>query len=972
MTPIVDHELDAITQVTSPAVEPLGGTHVVPEIQFVADQSGALSLPTRKSNDRPESGSDQRPKFPCVGTTFLGFRLEAELGRGAFGCVYLARQGDLSGRPVALKVAPDIVDESRTLAQLQHTNIVPIYSYHRQGDLQAACMPYYGRTTLCQIVASLVGRETLPSSGREIKSTVNQGRLSTLPSAGSSPSSNESGVIPQPVSNAEFAPLPTQAAIDGWARLDGLSYVEAVLWLAEQLADGLAHAHARGILHRDLKPANVLLTDEGRPMLLDFNLAEDTKLRGGVEAAKIGGTLLYMSPEQMEAFRTARGDLDRRCDVYSLGVILFELLTGRFPFPSQSGPKPDIILRMIADRQKPPPSVRDFNPDVSPATTVIVQKCLAPNPGDRYQTMDQLREDLCRQLAHQPLKHAREVSLRERGRKWMKRHPRLTSSASVAMAAAVLLVAAGSSALYALERTKGDRARAVLADHRAAFANAQLAHDDRHQARPQLAESLAKYRTLLARYGVPEDGGDDAWLAADTINRLSSEDQIHLRNDVGEAFYMMAQDAYLRARTMDDPSEKVDLLRLAEVWHKAATRHAGNKLPRALLQQQADLAEMTNDPSAVPLAATVEKTTPGSARDQILLGIRFAQTKQSLAAVRHLSAATRLDPTNLSGWFVRGTVHLDLGQPEAAAECFSACISLRPSFAPAWLNRGLAYGRLGRHAAAREEYDRAIELDPQLTAAYVERAFVRDALGDSTGAMGDFGLAISAGGAGPRVYFLRANIRRKLGDLAGAQADFREGLSRPCGNDELNWISRSEVRLEQLDAHAATGGAFGMQTIKTAALADVNQALRVRPESQFALQQQAHILSVHFGRDADARAALDQLVRHHPDSAQPLVDRGVLLARAGDRAAAIRDAEAAMLLDTKAPILYQAACVFAQTSRKHSDDKRDARRLLWGALRTGYGLDVVDSDSDLDPLRDDPTFKTLVSDAQRLHAELPR
>ena len=79
----------------------------------------------------------QAPAFPEPGTTFLDFRLLGELGRGAFGRVYLAEQGELAGRYVALKVARDIVGDSRTLAQLQHTNIVPIYSYHRAGPLQA-------------------------------------------------------------------------------------------------------------------------------------------------------------------------------------------------------------------------------------------------------------------------------------------------------------------------------------------------------------------------------------------------------------------------------------------------------------------------------------------------------------------------------------------------------------------------------------------------------------------------------------------------------------------------------------------------------------------------------------------------------------------------------------------------------------------------------------------------------------------
>src|SRR5262245_44757494 len=81
--------------------------------------------------------------MPEAGAEFLGFRLVAELGRGALGRVFLARQGDVGDRPVVLKVSPDIDDETRTLAQLQHTNVVPLYSVHRAGPLQAVCMPYF-------------------------------------------------------------------------------------------------------------------------------------------------------------------------------------------------------------------------------------------------------------------------------------------------------------------------------------------------------------------------------------------------------------------------------------------------------------------------------------------------------------------------------------------------------------------------------------------------------------------------------------------------------------------------------------------------------------------------------------------------------------------------------------------------------------------------------------------------------------
>ena len=331
--------------------------------------------------------------LPQVGDDFLGLRLVDELGRGAFGRVYLARQNDLAGRPVAVKVAWNIAAESHTLAQLQHTNIVPVYSFHRHGQLQAVVMPFFGRTTLARVIRQVGGRPSLPASGRELLSTLDVRAEQTVgDGAPATP-------VPMPAADA----LPP----DGWLKLDGLSYVGAVLSLAAELADGLAHAHARGILHRDLKPANVLLTDEGRPMLLDFNLAEDTKLRGSAAGAGMGGTLPYMAPEQLRAFAKPGLPLDGRADVYSLGVVLFELLTGRHPFPASSKAT---VEQLLAGRAGESPRLRSLNPAVSPATEAIVRQCLAADPADRYLSAAHLRDDLQRQLADQPLKHAPEPS----------------------------------------------------------------------------------------------------------------------------------------------------------------------------------------------------------------------------------------------------------------------------------------------------------------------------------------------------------------------------------------------------------------------------------------------------------------------------------------------------------------------------------------------------------------------------------
>src|SRR5262249_32286029 len=157
---------------------------------------------------------------------------------------------------------------SQTLAQLQHTHIVPIYSAHvsRTPRFQALCMPCLGVVTLADILQQLRGGAGCPSHGLDILALARRARAAK---------------------GYPRASAPPDASGQNWPPLHDGSYGEAVLWLGACLADGLAHAHERGVLHRDLKPANVLLTDDGRPLLLDFNLAEDVKQRSGPSAASI-------------------------------------------------------------------------------------------------------------------------------------------------------------------------------------------------------------------------------------------------------------------------------------------------------------------------------------------------------------------------------------------------------------------------------------------------------------------------------------------------------------------------------------------------------------------------------------------------------------------------------------------------------------------------------------------------------------
>ena len=935
-----------------PAPDSEAKTAAVPEMRLTQDRFAVQSPPQRAARAKALSDAEAMmhwqeatESLPQVGTELVGFHLVEELGRGAFGRVYLARQGDLAGRLVALKVAAGLRAESNTLAQLQHTNIVPIYSYHSAGPFQAVCMPYLGRTTLAQVVQSLSSLPGVPNSGKELRSTLNRERRDT--------SVDSTWItLGGARSVANRAPA-LEGAADGWARLDGMPFVDAVLALGGQLADGLAHAHRRGILHRDLKPANVLRTDDGRPMLLDFNLAEDTKLRGSAERAMMGGTLPYMSPEQMSAFRSAAGALDGRSDVYSLGVILFELLTGKHPFPVRKGPAPETVPLMLADRATAP-SVRALNASVSPGAEAIVRKCLAADVAQRYQSAEELREDIDRHLANRPLKFASDSSVRERVRKWARRHPKLTSTTTVAALALVLVGATIGTAAYARERTRDLEARGRLADHHSAFRSAQTFLDDRTRSAARLDEGLEKLRGVLKGYGVPEDAdAGDGWRSAPVLRYLSAADRERVTGDIGETFFLMAQVALLKAQGSTDEKERAAQIARAARWNALAERYGDTRLPRAAREQRAAIADLLGDRAgAERLRAEAEQVPLVSARDLYLAGTQLAEAGRPDAALKHLRRSTALDPESSSAWFRRGNAHLALGHDELAVMCFCSCISLRPDFAPAWLNRGIALSRRFNDDA-RADFDQALKLDPQLAEAFIYRGELSEARGDRPGAIEDYTRAIATGSA--RAYFKRATVKFLNGDLDGAKAD-REAGFKIVPTDELSWVAQAENRWADDPKRA---------------LADTDEALKINPWSVVALQLKAALLSERLNRPLEALEVLDRAVDLHPDAVAVRAGRGVLLARAGKRDEALRDAKEALRRSTRPENLYQVGCIYALTAKTHPDDRREALKLLWDGLKTGWALDIVDTDTDLDALRNDPAFKNLVKDAKALNAPRP-
>jgi WD40 repeat protein/tRNA A-37 threonylcarbamoyl transferase component Bud32 len=236
------------------------------------------------------------------------------------------------------------------------------------------------------------------------------------------------------VGQAEVMPYLVSAYVQGVTLADLLTAqrlpVRQAAELVAVVADALQYAHEQGVIHRDVKPSNIMVGDDGTPYLMDFGLAKrEAEVTVTVEG-QVLGTPAYMSPEQ------ARGEghkVDGRSDVYSLGVILYQLLTSELPFRGN----PRMLLHQVLHDE--PRSLRSLNDQIPRDLETISLKAMAKEPGRRYQSARAFGEDLRRFLKGEPIK-ARPVSAWERGWRWVQRRPAVATLLVVSGVALLLLV----------------------------------------------------------------------------------------------------------------------------------------------------------------------------------------------------------------------------------------------------------------------------------------------------------------------------------------------------------------------------------------------------------------------------------------------------------------------------------------------------------------------------------------------------
>ncbi len=758
-------------------------------------------------------------------------------------------------------------------------------------------------------------------------------------------------------------------------RKQGRLPLERVLNIMKQLCGALAAAHAVNVVHRDLKPQNILLDSDDRVYVSDFGIAKtlESDRTSVTRTGAVLGTPLYMSPEQVEG-----KPVDHRSDIYTLGLIFYEMLTGILPFSGDSTFQ--LMYQRVHTQPKRPELVI---PDLPPYLSRICLKCLEKEPAQRYQSANEILVDL--EFKHAPA-HTRtvQITLPVISKKlWL-----ISSSAAVVLLAGLLATppvrdflfrhkpAEPASGIPSLKEGKfvavlpmrilGDQnSLSYVADGLTEALSAKLFQlHDMHTTsasevqKARLTDSLSgvarQLGVNLVVSGTIQGSGDKLRIIAslDDVaggrrvwtqefsgvqqDLLTLEDQIY--GGVVEALALKptseesaratphptenfeAYDLYLKGRSAMRGQQDVKNIQAAiDYYEQALTKDRGFALAYAGLADASltmyhEKKESFWSQKALAAAQQAERLNDNLPEVHFSLGNVYTASGKGAEAVSELKRALQLAPNSDDGYRGLGKAYLGLGQKDLALQAYRKAIELNPYY---WVNynyAGQAYFALGDYDKALAAFQRIIELEPDNTFGYLNVGAIYFQQGKYDQCIPFFQKALQI----QPHYLTYSNLGTAFFYLK------RYAESVPMFEKAVEMNQNDPMLMGNLaDAYRWSNQLEKANSTYDRAIALAFKQLQVNPRDANVLDE----LGLYYGKKGDAVQALDFMRR----------------ARA--------------LSPSDVNLIYDQAVVFAETGRT-----AEALKALREALQKGYSLQQVKSDPELTALQNLPEFGKLVAE----------
>ncbi|MBI4612828.1 MAG: tetratricopeptide repeat protein [Planctomycetes bacterium] len=715
---------------------------------------------------------------------------------------------------------------------------------------------------------------------------------------------------------------------------EGLSARKAVEIVCA-VAQALQHAHDQGIVHRDVKPGNILVDSQDRPRVTDFGLAKDLRLASGGSLTQTGavlGTPRYMSPEQAEG---ATDEIGPASDQFSLGVVLYELVTGRTPFRGET--LRGILNSICAEEPEPPDRL---SPQVSPGLARVCLKALAKDPANRYTTIADFATDLARQVGlrlARPRGATSAARPRPRGRG---RRLALISVLGASVAVATLLAvviykvswrspdgaAPGQHGPPPGEETSSERSlgktlascEEILDRARESLYQEDIPHEAMVEkvevVRERLAEALeatprsARGSHLLGRaweFTGWWDRAEACWKKAIELDPEFAP----ARLDLARILLVRSYLAWCRKEegraTWFAEAERLALEAISQI-EAAAARGGGGESDSLRLLADWALALARGDSQAARRIAEsgIERFRGNRGEEEFHFALAQAlQIYREQAAACDRAIALR--PRHALALRTRAICRRELGEMDAAIADLDLTISLEPRFAAAYNSRGYVRREKGDLDAAIADFGEAIRLDPGYAYPYANRGTVWRQKKEWDAAIEDFSRAVRLAPDYAAALWNRGWIYYLKDEYEKALADYDEAIRIDPGYAKL-WNERGLVRMDSGDLAGA--------------LADLEEAIRLDSDYAPAYHNRGRARQA-AGDLAGALSDYGERIRLGPEDPTPYYRRGSLRLSMGDAPGAVADLEKSLAIAANDWEYHKAAEENLEEARRRRDGK---------------------------------------------------